>query len=93
MWIGCASLPLSVTKEKLIEDGNEWVIVFECPIYSTPFEKMKHGAGNLLQTAHLEHCKKYRHVLDGMPFGFEFTKTVSFETMPQPLMEALASER
>ena len=85
---------LSVTKEKLIEDGNEWVIVFDCPIYSTPFEKMKHVCRQLYRKLHVSNIvKKYRHVLDGMPFGFEFTKTVSFETMPQPLMEALASER
>ena len=85
---------LSVTKEKLIEDGNEWVIGFNCPMYSTPFEKMKHVCRQLYRKLHVSNIvKKYRHVLDGMPFGFEFTRTVSFETMPQPLMEALASER
>ena len=78
---------LSVTKEKLLEDGNEWVIGFKCPMYSTPFEKMKHVCRQLYRKLHVSNIvKKYRHVLDGMPFGFEFTKTVSFETMPQPLM-------
>ena len=30
---------LSVTKEKLIEDGNEWVIGFDCPISLRPLKR------------------------------------------------------